>query len=145
MKLMLMARNYYFFMVTNLIHKIEGFWTRHFEKFGCWAGGWLERAGVDLTAKMNLKSKIKSLNDEWPVSKFEQLAAQFGESRGADIVITGHSHHPMKVEIGDVLFMNSGARVAGRQDFLLLDTTLDKYKVYKKFNFSSQNETSDTS
>jgi predicted phosphodiesterase len=123
----------------------EDFWARHFEKFGCWAGGWLERMGMDLTAKMNLKSKIKSLNDEWSVSKFERLAAEFGKSRGADIVITGHSHHPMKAEIDGVLFMNSGTRVAGRQDLLLLDTATDSYEVHKKFNFSSQNEISDCS
>ena len=122
-----------FFHGHQLDPQTEGVWTRHFEKFGCWAGGWLERMGMDLTAKMNMKSKIKALNNEWPMSKFENLAAKLGEDRGADIVVTGHSHHPMKVEIGNVLFMNSGARVAGRQDMLLLDTSTDTYEVHKKF------------
>lgn len=115
-------------------------WTRWLSEVGVWAGGMLERTGMDITRKWNIRSKFKALNDQWPISKFELAATKVAKFMNTDIVVTGHSHHPMKFEKDDVLFMNSGARVCGRQDMLILDTTSKEFDLYKKFNPSSQNE-----
>ena len=72
----------------------------------------------------------------------QEFCTKFNEATkemGGDIIITGHSHHPMKIEIDGALFLNSGTRVAGRQDFALLDTATREYEVYKAFDSSSQN------
>ena len=130
-----------FFHGHQLDPFVEDFWARNFERFGCWAGGWLERAGLDITAKRNLFSKLKALNNTWPVSKFEHMASALGQQFGADVTITGHSHHPMKFETDTGLFLNSGARVCGRQDLLILDTRMHQYEVHKQFDVSSQGQT----
>jgi len=117
---------------------VEDFWTRNFEKIGVWLGGWCERFGLDITKSGNLRSKFKALNNEWKVGAFEKACATLGNSMGCDIVVTGHSHHPMKVEIDDTLFLNSGTRVAARQDLIIIDTNSKQYEVYKKFDPRSQ-------
>jgi len=128
-----------FFHGHQVDPKVGSFWIRHFEKTGVWLGGWLERAGLDVTKKGNLSSKFKALNGLWKKGLFEEAAVAYGKEMGGDIIITGHSHHPMKIEIDGALFLNSGTRVAGRQDFALLDTATREYEVYKAFDSSSQN------
>lgn len=122
-----------FFHGHQLDPFVEGFWTNNFEKIGVWLGGWFERAGLDVTKKGNISSKLKALADQWKVGKFERLAAAMGEDLKSDLVITGHSHHPMKVEFDSTLFLNSGTRVAGRQDMIILDTASQQYEVYKQY------------
>jgi len=127
-----------FFHGHQLDPVIGDFWVKNFERTGVWIGGWLERMGIDITRKGNVSSKLKALNSQWKVGKFERAAAAMASEMGADIVVTGHSHHPMKVEFDSALFLNSGTRVAGRQDMVLIDTSAHTYDVYKTFDASSQ-------
>ena len=122
-----------FFHGHQLDPFVADFWTQNFEKVGVWLGGWLERFGLDITRRGNLSSKLKALADQWKVGKFERLAAAMGEDLKSDLVVTGHSHHPMKVEFDSTLFLNSGTRVAGRQDMIILDTSNQEYEVYKQY------------
>jgi len=128
-----------FFHGHQLDPIVESFWTKNFEKMGVWFGGWMERAGLDVTKKMNLSSKLKSLNNQWKAGKFEKAAIALGNQLKADIIVTGHSHHPMRVELDNHLFLNSGTRVAARQDLVILDLENNDHKVYKKFTADSQN------
>ena len=112
----------------------------HFERVFVWLGGWMERMGFDITHRLNLVSKAKSLTNRWHPDMFERAAAELGASMGCNVVVTGHSHHPMKVEYGDTLFLNSGTRVAARQDLVIIDTAMNQYDVHKQFNVSSQND-----
>jgi len=130
--------NIAFFHGHQLDPMIAGFWTKNFERVGVWMGGWFERMGIDITRSGNISSKLKALNNQWKVGKFEHMAASMASEMGADIVVTGHSHHPMKVMFDDALFLNSGTRVCGRQDMVLIDTTAHTYDVFKKFNGASQ-------
>ena len=129
-----------FFHGHQLDPFVADFWTKNFEKIGVWAGGWLERLGIDITRGGNVRSKSKALQNLWKFGNFETGATLLGKRLGADVIVTGHSHHPMKVEIGDHLFLNSGSRVCGRQDMIILDTDAGDYEVYKKFDVSSQNQ-----
>ena len=128
-----------FFHGHQVDPKVADFWTRHFEKTGVWLGGWLERAGFDITKKGNIESRYKALNGLWKKGLFEEAATAYGKEMGGDIIITGHSHHPMKEEIDGALFLNSGTRVAGRQDIVILDTSAREYEVHKSFDSNSQN------
>lgn len=127
-----------FFHGHQLDPIVEAWWVRNFDNFGIWAGGWLERFGMNLTRELNLRSKLKALSNEPIIGPFEKAAVTFGKRMNCNIVVTGHSHRPMKAEVGDGLFLNSGTRVAGRQDLLLIDTSANQYEVYKQFNASSQ-------
>lgn len=134
------STNILFFHGHQVDNLVLDFWGRNFWKPACWVGGWLEKFGIDITKGGNQRSKEKALNDLWPVGAFEKACVAYGKNMNCDIVVTGHSHHPMKVEIWDSLFLNSGARVAGRQDLLIMDTTSHQYEVYKEFNASSQSQ-----
>ena len=118
---------------------VADFWTRNFEHFGVWFGGWASRLGYDWTVKMNDISKYKSENNLWKPGPFEKLSAWVAKQKGCNIVITGHSHHPMKEEFNGTLFMNSGTRVAGRQDLVIVDTASNDYNLYKNSSILSQN------
>ncbi len=131
-------KNILFFHGHQLDSVVADFWTKNFENVGVWLGGWLERMGIDITKKANASSKFKSLNNLWKVGGFEIAATALGKKLNADIIVTGHSHHPMKVEIENHLFLNSGTRVGGRQDMIILDTNINDYEIYKKFDPSSQ-------
>ncbi len=130
--------NIAFFHGHQLDPLVGDFWTKNFERVGVWLGGWCERMGFDITKKGNISSKLKALNNQWKVGKFENLAAKMATDLGVDIVVTGHSHHPMKVEFDEALYLNSGTRVAGRQDMVLIDTSAHTYDVFKTFDASSQ-------
>jgi len=133
-------KNILFFHGHQLDPIVADFWTKNFEELGVWLGGWLERMKIDITKKGNISSKFKALNNLWKVGGFEIAAAAMGKKLKADIIVTGHSHHPMKVEIENHLFLNSGTRVCGRQDMIILDTNVNDYEIYKKFNPSSQGD-----
>jgi len=130
--------NMAFFHGHQIDPLVAGFWVKNFEKVGVWLGGWLERWGFDITKTGNIMSKVKSLNNQWNVGDFEKFSALMANEMNCDIVVTGHSHHPMKIEIESTLFLNSGTRVAGRQDLVIIDTASKQYDVHKKFNSSSQ-------
>ena len=98
---------------------------------GIWAGGRLEAAGMDITRGGNLKSKAKSKNNQWLPERFEELSVKFANKMGCDVAVTGHSHHPMKVEYDNGLFLNSGTWVAGREELVLIDTSAGLYEVHK--------------
>jgi UDP-2,3-diacylglucosamine pyrophosphatase LpxH len=135
------GQNMCFFHGHQLDPEVADFWTRNFEHFGVWAGGWFARMGLDWTRSMNEMSKQKALRHEWVAAKFEEKAAQLGRAAGCNIVVTGHSHHPMKVEYGDTLYLNSGTRVAARQDLIIIDTAATTYDIYKEFDSDSQHST----
>tara|TARA_R110000787_G_scaffold2353_7_gene9390 strand:- start:1988 stop:2728 length:741 start_codon:yes stop_codon:yes gene_type:complete len=118
---------------------VSDFWTNHFEHFGVWAGGWFARLGFDWTNNMNKISKKKALEDSWPIGDFEKMSAMVAKDRGCGIVVTGHSHHPMKKELYGALYLNSGARVEGRHDLVFLDTVHKDYDLYKTSLLLSQN------
>jgi UDP-2,3-diacylglucosamine pyrophosphatase LpxH len=94
---------------------------------GCWLGGWLERVGVDVTPH-DAVARPDSTFSEYD-GYFERAAVALGASRGADIIVTGHTHRAMRAEHGERLFMNSGSCVAGRRELLLLDTARGRYEV----------------
>ena len=118
---------------------VADFWTRNFEHFGAWFAGWGARAGFDWTRQMNQISKHKSENNMWKPGMFEKLSALVAKQKNCNIVVTGHSHHPMKKEFNGTLFMNSGTRVAGRQDLVIIDTAGKDYDLYKNSSILSQN------
>ena len=96
-------------------------------KLGCWAGATLERTGVRVTERIDGKEK-PVLDAPTP---FELRAIAAAKNVRADVVITGHSHDPKRLESGGVVFLNSGTRLAGRFDHLRLDTETQRFEVHR--------------
>ena len=119
-------------------HQVDSWYRSKLKTFLCnigiWAGGRLEVAGMDVTRGGNIISKLKSQNNEWVAGDFEEASIKFANKRGCDVAVTGHSHHPMKVEFKDGLFLNSGTWVAGREDLVMIDTSVGLYEVHKRID-----------
>lgn len=93
---------------------------------GVWIGGWLERMGIRLPLNDQRRRHDAHSDEE---DTFARSAVALGRGRGADIVVTGHTHRAIRREIGDQLYLNSGTCVGGRQELLLLDTRAGTYDV----------------
>ncbi len=94
---------------------------------GVWLGGMVERFGVPITAITDRRLKENGAFDD-----FINSALSMGRVMGADVVVTGHTHSACKREVGDQLYLNSGTCVAGRREYLLIDTESHSYRVIKK-------------
>jgi predicted phosphodiesterase len=64
------------------------------------------------------------------MAPFQQWAFDAARYRRADIVVTGHTHHPDRIEHDSRLFLNSGACSGGRFTFSALDTRRGDYGVH---------------
>ena len=95
-----------------------------FSSLCIWLGGWLRRQrwntiyrlGCDLDVAMRMGQETPE------VSKFQLWALSLAEARGADVVVTGHTHRPGVRAFGSRMLLNSGTCCEGRFDFLHLDT-----------------------
>jgi predicted phosphodiesterase len=73
------------------------------------------------------------LSDRKNGCRVKAWALGHAASRSADLVVTGHTHNPVRDEAGDRLFLNSGACARGRISFLSLDTKRGDYAVNHGF------------
>jgi len=105
--------------------------ARWLSALAVWLGAWTRRLGGSALCRLRsahaaLQPKIK----ESPLStRFQRWAIALAEARGADVVVTGHTHSPCVRKIGARFFINSGACFAGRFEFLNLDTRTKTFEV----------------
>ena len=64
---------------------------------------------------------------------FQRWALSQARARGADVVVTGHTHLGLRVEHGDRLFLNSGTCSGGRFSLLSLDTRAGQYALHHEW------------
>ena len=83
---------------------------------------------VDAVAEVQVETRFGPL--PWSVTTW---ALTHAATRSADLVVTGHTHHPIKSEEDGRLFLNSGACARGRLSFLSLDTKRGDYAVNHGF------------
>src|SRR5262249_23514814 len=74
-----------------------------------WFGGMLEGIGFHVTPQDLMPARDAPLDKKREL--FTQGALELGKKRGADIVITGHTHRAVRIEENGRLFMNSGTCV----------------------------------
>ena len=99
--------------------------------FGVWLGGWLLR--MRMSPLYSFAERIDSarcgLSIHAKACSFQRWAVEHARHRRADVVVTGHTHLPLKRQHDDVLFLNSGSCTQGRFTFLSLDTKKSDYAV----------------
>jgi predicted phosphodiesterase len=64
---------------------------------------------------------------------FQRWAVGLARQRQADVIVTGHTHKPVKHTHGDVVFLNSGTCSGGRHSFVALDTRRAVFDVHASF------------
>jgi predicted phosphodiesterase len=105
--------------------------ARWFPELGVWLGGWLRR--LRLSPIYRAFDKLDGLRNG-PIHDsarctFQRWATTLARARGANVVVTGHTHHAIRAEHGDQLFLNSGSCSNGRFSFLSLDTRRGEFGV----------------
>jgi predicted phosphodiesterase len=105
--------------------------ARGLSEFGVWCGGWMRRLGCGPLYRLAAK-----MEDLWTrsacvgvTSPFQRWALSAARLRGADIVVTGHTHVAARTEHDGQLFLNGGRCCDGRFGHLALDTRSGTYEV----------------
>lgn len=105
--------------------------ARWMSELGVWLGGWVRRLGLSPMYRLFERA------DRWRSGHhgakgalgFQRWAAALARSRGAEVVVTGHTHVAARTEVDGHLFLNSGSCQGGRFSFLSLDTATGTYAV----------------
>lgn len=114
-------------------HQNDGLLARRLwiSELGIWLGGWVRRLG--LAALYRLLARLDDLrggiSTDGTRCAFQRWAMGLATRRGADIVVTGHTHLAARTEHGARLFLNSGTCSEGRLSFLSMDTRRGEYAV----------------
>jgi predicted phosphodiesterase len=106
--------------------------ARGISEFGVWLGGWILRLGLDGVHKLfDALDRLRSGAALDPLRcPFQRWAVSLAEARSADVVVTGHTHVPLRTEHPGALFLNSGSCSGGRFSFLTLDVRAGAYVVH---------------
>ncbi len=109
--------------------------ARWLSELGVWVGGWLRRAGFG--SLYQLAKKLDGARGGAAAgaatSGFQRWAIEAARLRGADVVVTGHTHVAARTEHADRLFMNSGSCSSGAISFLGIDTRAGKFSVHDRW------------
>lgn len=105
--------------------------ARWLSELGVWLGGWLMRLRMSWLYRAAERFETRlGRNEADPANcSFQRWAVALAAQRGADIVVTGHTHVSVRTEHDSALFLNSGSCSNGRYSFLVLDTRLGTYDV----------------
>jgi predicted phosphodiesterase len=101
-------------------------------EMGVWAGGWILRLKLGFVHRMIRRfDRFRSgARPDAGACSFQRWAVSLARARSADIVVTGHTHIPLRAAHGDQLYLNSGSCAAGNFSFLALDTKSGEYGVH---------------
>lgn len=101
-------------------------------RFGVWCGGLLERGGVPINEWSDQHRGLPSGTKARKLLRFEQAAVDHGRARRADIVVTGHTHHLNKKEIGASLYLNTGTCLGASPQWVLIDTERKTFTAQRR-------------
>jgi predicted phosphodiesterase len=112
--------------------------ARWLSELGVWLGAWILRLGLQsvyrvLDAADQLRSGVAK---DAGRCTFQRWAVSLADARRADVVVTGHTHVPLRTEHPKALFLNSGSCADGQFSFLSLDTARGSYLVNQGFGLA---------
>lgn len=108
---------------------------RWLSELGIWLGGWIRRLGLDAVYRLfaQIDQGRGGVSLDGGRCLFQRWAVDVAAHRGADIVVTGHTHLPTSAEHGSRLFLNSGTCSDSQISFLSLDTRRGCYGVHASY------------
>jgi predicted phosphodiesterase len=102
--------------------------ARPVSELAVWLGAWIRRLGLDWVYRHLAKiERLRTTNQG--DCRVRRWALDQAEQRSVDVVVTGHTHVPVRDEVGSSLFLNSGTCALGGTSFLSLDTKRGDYRV----------------
>jgi hypothetical protein len=106
--------------------------ARWLSELGVWLGAWILRMGLrSLYRVFDAMDQLRTgIAADPSRCTFQRWAVSLAKHRRADIVVTGHTHVPLRAEHPDALFLNSGSCAGGRFSFLSLDPARGAYAVH---------------
>jgi UDP-2,3-diacylglucosamine pyrophosphatase LpxH len=107
--------------------------ARSVSELGVWLGAWIRRLGAasvyKLFSQLDAWRSGSTPEDDGERCHVRRWAQGHAEARAADIVVTGHTHRPVRAEFGSRLFLNSGSCAEGNLSFLSMDTRTLQFAV----------------
>jgi predicted phosphodiesterase len=106
--------------------------ARWLSEIGVWLGAWILRLGMGSVYRLcDAIDRLRAGAVTEPERcAFQRWAVSLARTRSADVIVTGHTHVPLRTEHRDALFLNSGSCADGRFSFLSLDPALGAYAVH---------------
>lgn len=104
-------------------------------RLGIWAGGVLERLGLDVTHRVDAFRGHAYDRPDAPdadPSRRERAAIALGKQMGTDVVINGHTHNLVHHELDDLVYLNSGTCLSGRQEAVIIDTQGPRFELVRE-------------
>lgn len=105
--------------------------ARWLSEVAVWLGGWILRLRMSWMYRLfDQFDRVRSgAAVDAAKCSFQRWAVSVARERRADIVVTGHTHIPLRVEHGDTLYLNSGSCSHGDFSYLAMDTRAGSYGV----------------
>jgi predicted phosphodiesterase len=109
--------------------------ARWLSELGVWLGGWILRLRLSpLYSAFNSLDEFRSgIAVDGTRCSFQRWAMSVARTRGADVVVTGHTHFANRTEHGAGLFLNSGSCANGKYSYLSIDTRSSSFGVHTSF------------
>jgi predicted phosphodiesterase len=106
--------------------------ARWLSELGVWLGGWILRAGMRSLYRLfdaidHARSGVAAEPED---CTFQRWAISLARTRNADVIVTGHTHVPLRTEHPSGLFLNSGSCADGKYSFLSVDPARGSYGVH---------------
>jgi len=99
--------------------------------FGVWLGAWILRLGLSSVFsffdQLDMARSGASVNSA--ACTFQKWAVTAARQHEADVIVTGHTHLPLKAQHENVVFLNSGSCTQGRFNFAALDTARNDFSI----------------
>jgi predicted phosphodiesterase len=97
---------------------------------GVWVGGWIRRAKLGAIYSVVSQYDRTRSGDAADPEKcaVQRYAVDLARERGADVVVTGHTHVATRVEHGDTLFLNGGSCAEG-YSYAAIDTRSGTFDI----------------
>jgi predicted phosphodiesterase len=109
--------------------------ARWLSELGVWLGGWLLRMRLNPLYSMfdSIDRARSRLDVDGTKCTFQRWAMDVAHARGADVVVTGHTHFANRTEHGSGLFLYSGSCANGKYSYLGIDTRSSTYGVHSSW------------
>lgn len=109
--------------------------NRRVSELGVWIGGWILRLGLKRAYDFfaSLDERRGGISESSEHCRFQRWAVRAAREHAADVVVTGHTHRPLKAVHGDRLFLNSGSCSEGRFSYVSMDTRRGDYAINASF------------
>ena len=104
-------------------------------RLGVWAGGVLERFGVNVTHRVDAaRGHAYADGDPRGLTPHERetAAVALGKAMGADVIVNGHTHNLVCRPIDGAMYLNSGTCLTGRREAVIIDTAGPRFETVDK-------------